>query len=286
MATGPVSIDKSGQLASDTGDNLFRFCLKQRRSMSMLGLCAFILVTLSGIAEAQTAPGLGAADPFGVAAGALTNTGPTVITGNLCASSLAGPPPTFSSPPALAACSGPVVAAENAALTNLTGQACTNHGAGAVDLGNTTVVPGCNSYGGAINIAAGPVTLNGNGVYIFITSGALNQTAGTTFILLNNASPANVFWAPGGGTTLAGISFVGNVISANGITVGANTNLQGRLLGINGPVTMNTSTVAVPAPAGPGPGPAVAPALSVWAMMALVTLIMFTGLAVLRRQAG
>jgi hypothetical protein len=120
------------------------------------------------------------------------------------------------------------------------------------------IPPGCYFRAGAIDITAnGLVTLSGNGVYIFrSTGGAVTTGANSQVVLAGGACAGNVFWAPVGATTLgATSSFVGSILDAAGINVGLNAALTGRALAFGGTVTTNASTITVP-PACPAPPPA------------------------------
>ena len=93
----------------------------------------------------------------------------------------------------------------------------------------------------------GPLSLVGSGTYIFRNVGALGSTAGATVSVSGGASACDVFWTPSAATTLgANTTFVGTVIDAAGISVGANSTSTGRFLAFGGTVTTDTDNITVP----------------------------------------
>ena len=227
-------------------------------------LALVAMMSISFGVNAQVAPSLGSAAPFGIASSTFTNTAAgTTINGNVC----------FTTGPAFAAtvtgttgpCPVAVGADQTAALAILNGQTCTPLPAGpleAVVIGTNpagTIPPGCYTRTGAIDItASGIVTLNGNGVYIFrSTGGAVTTGATSRVVLAGGACADNVFWAPAGATSLGAAStFVGNILDAAGVTIGLGAALTGRALAFGGTVTTNSSAITVPgACAAPPPAP-------------------------------
>lgn len=88
--------------------------------------------------------------------------------------------------------------------------------------------------GGAADLAAlGTLTLNGPGVFVFQVDSALTANVGSNVI--GTADPCNVYWRVGTSATLNGVSFRGNVISGASITVGAGSNVTGKVIAGTGP---------------------------------------------------
>ena len=124
--------------------------------------CAAVIILLCGASSAlaQTAPSLGAADSFAVlGASTVTNTGPTVITGDLGVSpgaSITGFPPgqvtggtTDAGGSSAAGAQASVTVAANALLA----QACTtNFGPGNQDLGGLILTPGVYCFASSVSI--------------------------------------------------------------------------------------------------------------------------------------
>lgn len=196
------------------------------------------------------APNLGNAHQFGVlGASAVTgSTGAgTVVNGDVGVApgtAISNFPPSTVSPPfSLRSGNTPL---EQAAQTDALA-AYNFLAAQAVDLtlpaelGGTTQTPGVYDFtGGAANIAGGTtLTLDGPGVYIFKTASTVTANLLSNVSFINGASPCNVFWVVGSSATLNGVTFGGNVIAVASITAdSSNLNLQGRLLALNGAVTM------------------------------------------------
>lgn len=241
-----------------------------RGLLASMGCAALLL--FSAPALAATAPSLGTASTYGIAASTftnLTNVAPrTRITGDVCtttpsataANLITGAYTDTNTPPggSCTAAHATMGADITAALATLNGQSCTTIPAGTlntVDVGSGLGVfpPGCYTFAGAMSVAAGTVTLNGSGVYIFRTSGGAGSTltmaANTNIAVSGGACESDIFWAPNGATTLgADAVFKGSILDgvANAISIGARTNLIGRLLSFGGTVQTDTNDITVP----------------------------------------
>jgi hypothetical protein len=139
------------------------------------------------------------------------------------------------------------------------------------------------------------ITLDGPGVYVFSSVGALNTGANSSVNLTNGACASDVFWAPGGATTIGAFTtggvpaavptFVGNIIQSTAITVGHFANITGRLLAFPNTVTTDADTITVPTCASALFGTAI-PTLSEWAMVVLAGMMLAVGFISLRRRTG
>ena len=115
-----------------------------------------------------------------------------------------------------------------------------------VELGATTLGPGVYKSGTfGLN---GTLTLDGGGdnnaVFIFQASTTLITGAGATVSLINGAKAENVFWAIGSSATIAATNtFKGTILAQVSISVGAGSNVEGRLLAMTGAITIDSSTV-------------------------------------------
>lgn len=221
---------------------------------SSLGIAAMICD--GSQAAAQAAPlDLGAADDFAVlGATTVTNTGPTLINGDLGVSpgtAVTGIPPgtvngTIHSADATAA---QAQAAATAAYIDGAGR--TPATAVPVELGGTTRQGGVYS-GGTLEIT-GTLTLDAQGdpdaVFIFRAASTLVTASNSAVALINGAQPSNVFWLVGSSATLGtGTHFVGTVIAMASITATTGVTVQGRLLARSAAVTLDTNAISTPTP--------------------------------------
>ncbi|MFG2862684.1 ice-binding family protein [Streptomyces sioyaensis] len=201
---------------------------------------------------------LGTAATFGVLANtAVTNTGPTVVTGDLGVSP-AGAVTGFG--PGGGTVTGTIhvndaVAAQaqtdllagyaNALVQPVTATVPT-------ELGGTTLTPGVyNSASGTFGLN-GTLTLdaqgNPNAVFIFKTNTTLITGATGNVNLINQAKSANVFWQVGSSATLGiGSTLRGSILAFTSITATTGAIVDGRLLALGAAVTLDTNTITVPA---------------------------------------
>lgn len=205
------------------------------------------------LAVAGIAPvSLGTAADFAVLAGsAITNTGPTTITGSIGLSpgtSVTG----FSTAPT----NGTVNAADGVASqakTDLAGAYDDAAGRATtatvpVELGGTTRTPGVyESAAGTFEIT-GSVTLDAKGdpnaVFIFKAASTLVTASASRVNLVNGARAANVFWQVGSSATLGTYSLLrGNVLALTSITVTTGATVDGRMLARNGAVTLDSDMI-------------------------------------------
>lgn len=202
---------------------------------------------------------LGTAESFGVLAGsAVTNTGPTVVTGNLGVSpgtAVTGFPPgivtggTIHLNDAVAAqAQSDLTTAYNAIVgtpcnVDLTGQ----------NLGGLTLTPGVYCFSTSAQLT-GILTLNAQGnpnaLFIFKIGSSLTTASGSSVQVINGGNDCNVFWQVGSSATLGvGTAFAGNILALSSITMTTGSTLSGRALARNGAVTLDTNMVAICAPA-------------------------------------
>jgi Ice-binding-like len=243
-----------------------------RYSLFAVGIAATIaLIAVMSVfavrqstAHAQEAPvDLGTAAAFAVLAGTtVTNTGPTVVTGDLGVSpgsAVTGFPPgvvigTIHAADATAAQAQlDLTAAYNDAATR------TPTGALPAAIGGLTFTPGVYNAPAAVGLT-GTVTLDGQGdpnaVFIFQVGSALTTASGSVVNLINGARACNVFWQIGSSATLGtGSSFAGNILALTSITVTTGVTVDGRTLARNGAVTLDTDAITRPADCAVGPTP-------------------------------
>lgn len=211
-------------------------------------------------AFAQVAPPLGQALGFAVVGGSMiTNTGATLVTGNVAVSpgtAITGFPPgnltgTLHSNDALA--QGAQADATNA-YGVLAGQACL-HSLTGTDLGGLTLTSGVYCFASSAQLT-GTLTLdaqqNPNAVFIFQISSTLTTASDANVVMTNGGVDCNVFWQVGSSETLGtGTQFIGNTLAITSITVDSNATSHGSLFAQNGAVTMDTNQVSVCTPTTP-----------------------------------
>jgi hypothetical protein len=134
------------------------------------------------------------------------------------------------------------------ALTAYTAIAARTSGAPlAGALAGATLTPGLYSIAGAASNAT-TVTLDGQGdpnaVFVFQVNGAMTTAALSHVVLVNGARASRVFWqVNGAGDIGAGASFAGTLIALNAVAVGHGTVVNGRVLALNGALTLDDNQV-------------------------------------------
>jgi type VI secretion system secreted protein VgrG len=245
---------------------------------------------------------LGTAANFGVLAGStVTNTGPTVVTGNVGVwpgTAITGFPPgsifpgsgfLHSADPVAQQAQSNLTAAYNDAATRVCGTVIP----GGL-LGGLTLTPGVYCMGAGD--LTGILTLDGAGVYIFQMASSLTTAAGSSVALINGAAACGVWWQVTSSATVGTTSaMAGNMLALTSITMNTGASLGGRTLARNGAVTLDSNAVtacsggpgpAVPPPlAVPPPGTSV-PTLSEWAMILIAGLLAIAGLNAIRRPSA
>ncbi|HEX8171677.1 MAG TPA: ice-binding family protein [Thermoanaerobaculia bacterium] len=263
---------------------------------TFLALLAIVAGALIAAPLSAQVP-LGTAQNFGTLAGStITNTGPTVVTGDVGVSpgsAVTGFPPgvvvggaIHAGDATAAQAQSDLTTAYNTAAaipcsTDLTGQ----------NLGGLTLTPGvyCFSTSAALT---GTLTLNmqgnPNAFFLFKIGSTLTTASGSLVVLTNNAGgtcPPNVFWQVGSSATLGtGSSFAGNILALTSVTMTIGSGLNGRALARNGAVTLDSNTITACATAAvvpPGDAAAI-PALDPVALVILSVLLAAAGMFVMR----
>ncbi|MFD3590235.1 ice-binding family protein [Streptomyces sp. NPDC058683] len=198
---------------------------------------------------------LGRADSFAVLAGSeTTNTGPSVITGDVGVSP--GTSISGYGPPAVV--NGTQHSADTVAqdaqtdLITAYDDAAGQPSDGALppDAGGLTLVPGVYTASSTLGLT-GTLTLDAQGdpnaVWVFQIGSGLTTASSSRVSLVNGASPCNVFWKVGSSATLGtSTAFVGNILAMTSITVTTSATIEGRALARNGAVTLDTNTITRP----------------------------------------
>ncbi|MGN9844487.1 ice-binding family protein [Nonomuraea sp. H19] len=225
-----------------------------------------IPVATPHVASAQTRPPLGAAEEFAVlAATTVTNTplGATVVVGDLGV--VSGTPPTNFPPGTVVGDTHPPgtgAAAAQASLLTAYNFAAAQGPATIVgtELGGTVLPPGVYASDAGDFQITGNLRLDAQGdpnaVFIFQMASTLVTAVGSTVTLENGAQACNVFWRVGSSATLGvGSRFAGNILAQT--SIGANTGaiVDGRLLALDGAVTLDANLVRRADCAGVPPSP-------------------------------
>jgi len=193
---------------------------------------------------------LATASPFVVLAGSTaTNTGPSVLNGDLGVSpgtALVG----FGLPAVVNGATHANDAVASQAQADLTtaydvaaGQpvAPANDLTG-TDLGNRTLTAGAYRYATSAQLT-GALTLDAQGdpraQFVFEIGSTLTTASASSVVLINGASPCNIFWQVGSSATIGTTTaFQGNVMALTDISLNNGATVQGRMLARNGAVTL------------------------------------------------
>jgi hypothetical protein len=239
-----------------------------RRLTTCVGFAA--IVCWGSEAAAQTAPSLGAAESFAVLGGStVTNTGPSVISGDLGVSpgsAVVGFPPGIVVGGTIHAANATSLAAQNSVITaynQLESQPCTQDLTGQ-DLGGLTLTAGVYCFSASAQLT-GTLTLNAQGnaaaVFIFKVGSTVTTASGSSVLLINGGALCNVFWQVGSSATLGtNTGFAGNILALTSITLTTGATVAGRTLARNGAVTLDSNSVSVVACASGCPVIALSPA--------------------------
>lgn len=225
-------------------------------ALALIGLTAATALTVGAALRADAAPlGLGEASSFAVLAGsAVTNTGPSVIDGNVGVS----PGLAVSGfPPAVLVGASMIYAGATAQTPQADlGTAYTNAQSAistpvAAQLGGTAPTPGV--YSGVLGTLqiTGDLVLDAGGdanaSWIFQAASTLVTASSSRVVLTNGASACNVYWQVGSSATLGTSSLmVGTVMALTSITATTGADVMGRLLARNGAVTLDTNDITTP----------------------------------------
>lgn len=206
----------------------------------------------------QTPVPLGVAGDFVVLAGStVTNTGLTLVTGDLGVSpgtAVTGFPPGVLV--GVQHAGDPVAAQAEASLTTAYNDAarrilCPIAITG--NLGGQTLLPGLYKSTSSLEISSGNLTLDARGdpsaVWIFQIATTLTTTSGRQVILSGSAESTNVFWQVGTSATLGSTSTLqGTIIADQSITLTSGATVNGRVMARLAAVTLDSNVIVKPAP--------------------------------------
>lgn len=229
---------------------MFKASSTFRSSAVILTAVLALALVPSTAAHAATELDLGTASPFAVlGASAVTNTGPTVLNGNLGVSpgtAITGFPPgivngvTEATTAVATQAQADLVTAYNDAASQ------TPTPLGLDELNGRSLTPGTYS-GGEISLN-GTLVLEGSAesVWIFQAASTLLAASDSEITVTGGASVCNVFWQVGSSATIGtNATFVGTVLAYTSITANTGASIDGRLLALNGAVTLDTNLISV-----------------------------------------
>jgi type VI secretion system secreted protein VgrG len=219
-------------------------------------LLVLLAMTVSAYAGTVT---LGTAGSFAVlGASTVTNTGDTVLNGNLGlypGTSITGFPPgvvngtIYDDDPG-----GVAMQAQADALTayNVLAGLSSNGNLSGQDLGGLTLTPGVYTFNSSADLT-GTLTLNAQGdpnaLFVFQIGSTLTTASGpsaSSVVFINGGPLANLFWQVGSSATIGTYSsFYGSILADQSITVDTGATIGcGRALALNAAVTLDTNTIS------------------------------------------
>ena len=240
----------------------------RRIAVALAAGCA--LAAVPAVAQASQV-NLGTASSFVVLAGsAVTNTGPSVLNGDLGVApgtALTG----FGAP---AVVNGATHAADGVA-SNAKSDLVTAYNVAAgqpvapaddlsgQDLGNKRLIAGAYRFTSSAQLT-GPLTLDAQGdpnaQFVFEIASTLTTASASSVVMINGGNPCNVYWQIGSSATLGSTTaFKGNLMALSSISLNNGVTVIGRMLARNGQVSLindvlNASTCGTGSAGGGGSG--------------------------------
>ena len=200
-------------------------------------------------------PTLGTAKSFAVLAGSTaTNTGFTVVTGNLGVSpglAVTNFPPGIVTGTSYSGGAVPLQAQNDVttAYNDLAGRPCDTDLTGQ-DLGlQPPLTAGVYCFTSSAQLTD-DLTLDAEGdpaaVFIFQIASTLTTASNARVLMINSGRDCNVFWQVGSSATLGtDTTFVGNILALANIALGTNANISGRALARTAAVNMDDNNISI-----------------------------------------
>jgi len=263
------------------------------KSSSRRLLTAGFVVVLVSAFPALAQISLGTSQSFAVLGGStVTNTGPTVITGNLGVSpgsSVTGFPPGTVVGGSIHAADATAAQAQSdltTAYNTAAGMPCGVDLTGQ-NLGGLTLTPNVYCFTSSAALT-GTLTLNlqgnPNAFFLFKIGSTLTTASASSVVLINSGGagcPSNLFWQIGSSATLGtGSTFGGNILALTSVTMTTGSALSGRALARNGAVTLDSNTV------NSALCTTQIPALGIGGLLALMLILAVTGLIIITKMSG
>jgi hypothetical protein len=227
------------------------------RGMTRLAALVPIAACVLTVSAASAQTPLGSAQSFAVLGAAIvTNTGPTLVTGDVGvspAASITGFPPGIVVGTLHA---GDLVAAQaqadaGIANTQIKAMACDTHLTGQ-DLGAVApLAPGVYCFDTSAQLT-GTLFLTGAGPWIFQIGSTLTTAVNAAVEVVDAGTTCpgtNVYWQVGTSATLGvGTTFAGTILAGASATVMTGATVSGSVFALTGAVTLDTNEVSVCAP--------------------------------------
>jgi len=213
------------------------------------------------VEQCATAPTLGTSQSFAVlGAQTVTNTGPTVVSGNLGV--FPGTAVTGFDPGGPGVVIGGSIHAGDAvadqarndaiaAYNALAGEAClAGRDLTDQDLGGLTLTPGTYCFSSSAQLT-GTLTLDAledpAATFVFQIGSTLTTASSSAVIMTNGGNPCNVFWQVGSSATVGtDTDLIGNIFALASVTLTTDATLAGRAIALEGSVTLDSNTVGAP----------------------------------------
>lgn len=221
---------------------------------------SFLLVLLvMAVSAYADSIDLGTAGSFAVLAGStVTNTGPTIIHGNLGVSpgsAVTGFPPGLVTGGTIHAADAVALQAQSDLTTayNVAAGKTPTQTLTGMDLGGLTLTPGVYFFASEAQLT-GTLTLDAQGnpdaLFVFQIGSMLTTASSSVVNFINGGqggSGGSVFWQVGSSATLGtGTAFAGNILALTSITLNTDATIAcGRALARNGAVTLDTNVVSI-----------------------------------------
>lgn len=229
----------------------FASCKKDNPGPS--GTTTTTTVPLQTTVQSKISLGYSASTLAILAGTAVTNTGATVITGDLALSpgtSVGGfPPGILNGTQHINDTTANNAKVDlTAAYNDAAGRTCTDMVTIAGNLGGLTLTPGLYKSTSSVAISSGDLTFdakgNSNAVFIIQIASTLTTTSGRQVFLTGGAQAANIFWQVGSSATFGTTSvFKGNVMAMQSITFETGATLDGKALARTGTIILAGNTI-------------------------------------------
>jgi len=243
---------------------------ESEEKMKFLTLTALAAMAISPLSIHAGVITLGTAASFGVLAGSTaTNTGPSIIVGNVGVSpgtAITGFPPGTIAPPSTDyAADATALQAENdltTAYNTAAGEPCSNtNNLTNQNLGGLILTPGIYCFNTSAQLT-GTLTLNTEGeqnpLFVIQMESTLTTASNSSVVFLNDSGQGdnNVFWQVGSSATLGtGTAFAGDILALTSITLNTSADIHcGSALAQNGAVTLDSNDISICQSAGTGSG--------------------------------